>query len=93
MSIECLSASTAAAGIAQINAISNLTGFGTTYLMGFIKDETGKSADFLVLNLRATPLIALRSERASSVEDLLAGLIFMGDDRVVKSRFIAGRHV
>src|SRR5204862_7932672 len=26
--------------------------------------ETGKAADFLVLNLRATPLIALRSERA-----------------------------
>ena len=38
VSIECLSASTAAAGIAQINAISNLAGFGTTYLMGFIKD-------------------------------------------------------
>jgi len=46
-----------------------------------------------VLDLRATPLIALRSERASSVEDLLAGLIFMGDDRVVKSAFIAGRQV
>jgi guanine deaminase len=55
--------------------------------------ETGKAADFLVLDLRATPLIALRSERASSVEDLLAGLIFMGDDRVVKSAFIAGRQV
>jgi guanine deaminase len=55
--------------------------------------EAGKSADFLVLNLRATPLIALRSERASSVEDLLAGLIFMGDDRVVSRAFIAGREV
>jgi len=55
--------------------------------------EAGKSADFLVLNLRATPLIALRSERASSVEDLLAGLIFMGDDRVVERCFIAGREV
>ena len=55
--------------------------------------EAGKAADFLVLDLRATPLIALRSERASSVEDLLAGLIFMGDDRVVRSAFIAGRQV
>ena len=55
--------------------------------------EAGKAADFLVLNLRATPLIALRSERASSVEDLLAGLIFMGDDRVVQRAFIAGREV
>jgi guanine deaminase len=55
--------------------------------------EAGKSADFLVLDLRATPLVSMRSDRASSIEDLLAGLIFMGDDRVVKSRFIAGREV
>ena len=55
--------------------------------------EPGKSADFLVLDLRATPLVSMRSERASSIEDLLAGLIFMGDDRVVKMRFIAGREV
>jgi guanine deaminase len=55
--------------------------------------ETGKSADFLVLDLQATPLIALRSERASSVEDLLAGLIFMGDDRAVARAFIAGKEV
>ena len=55
--------------------------------------ESGKSADFLVLNLKATPLVAMRSERASSIEDLLAGLIFMGDDRAVKKAFIAGREV
>lgn len=55
--------------------------------------ETGKSADFLVLDLQATPLIAMRSERASSIEDLLAGLIFMGDDRVVSRAFIAGTEV
>jgi guanine deaminase len=55
--------------------------------------ETGKSADFVVLDLQATPLIALRSERASSIQDLLAGLIFMGDDRVVSRAFIAGREV
>jgi guanine deaminase len=55
--------------------------------------EVGKSADFLVLDLHATPLVSMRSDRASSIEDLLAGLIFMGDDRVVKTRFIAGREV
>ena len=53
----------------------------------------GKSADFLVLDLKATPLISLRSERASSIEDLLAGLIFMGDDRLVSQSVIAGRVV
>lgn len=55
--------------------------------------EGGKSADFLALDLRATPLLALRSERASSIEDLLAGLIFMGDDRAVRKAWIAGREV
>lgn len=55
--------------------------------------ETGKSADFLVLDLNATPLISMRSDRASSIEDLLAGLIFMGDDRLVKTAYVAGREV
>jgi guanine deaminase len=55
--------------------------------------EAGKSADFLVLDLHATPLIRLRSDRATSIEDLLAGLIFMGDDRVVREAWIAGRQV
>lgn len=55
--------------------------------------ETGKSADFLLLDLKSTPLVALRSERASSIEDLLAGLIFTGDDRVVRECWIAGRMV
>jgi guanine deaminase len=55
--------------------------------------EPGKSADFLVMDLQATPLISMRSERAASIEDLLAGLIFMGDDRVVSEAWIAGRRV
>jgi guanine deaminase len=55
--------------------------------------EPGKSADFLVLDLEATPLLALRTHHASSLEDLLAGLIFMGDDRTVQRSFIGGRCV
>jgi guanine deaminase len=55
--------------------------------------EDGKSADFLVLDLSATPLLAMRTGRATSLEDLLAGLIFMGDDRAVERSFIAGRPV
>ncbi len=55
--------------------------------------EAGKSADFLILDLHATPLISMRSDRASSIEDLLAGLIFMGDDRVVSRAYVAGREV
>jgi MFS family permease len=53
VSTEWLSATTAAAGLAQINAISNLAGFGTTYVMGFIKDATGS------FSLALLPLVAL----------------------------------
>ncbi|HEU4520541.1 MAG TPA: guanine deaminase [Thermoanaerobaculia bacterium] len=55
--------------------------------------EPGKSADFLALDLDATPLLAMRTRRTSTIEDLLAALIFMGDDRAVHSAWIAGREV
>jgi guanine deaminase len=55
--------------------------------------EAGKSADFLIIDIKATPLLAMRTGRASSLEDLLAGLIFMGDDRAVQRSVIAGRIV
>jgi guanine deaminase len=55
--------------------------------------EAGKSADFLVLDLAATPLLALRTEHARSIENLLAGFIFVGDDRAVRQAYIAGRLV
>jgi guanine deaminase len=55
--------------------------------------EPGKSADFLVLDLAATPLLELRTEHAQSIEDLLAGFIFVGDDRAVKQSYVAGRLV
>ncbi len=55
--------------------------------------EAGKSADFLVLDLAATPLLELRTAHAQSIEDLLAGFIFVGDDRAVRQSYIAGRLV
>ena len=55
--------------------------------------EPGKSADFLVLDLNGTPLLAMRGGRASTTEDLLAAFIFIGDDRAVSQAFIAGRQV
>jgi MFS transporter, ACS family, tartrate transporter len=58
VSTEWLSASAAAAGLAQINALSNLAGFGTTYLMGFIKDMTGR------FSLALLPLVVLSATAA-----------------------------
>src|SRR5215467_9057898 len=61
VSTEWLSAGTAAAGLAQINAISNLAGFGTTYVMGFIRDATGSFA------LAFLPLVALSGVAALAI--------------------------
>jgi guanine deaminase len=55
--------------------------------------EPGKDADFLVLDPHATPLLSLRSRRALNLEDLLAGCIFIGDDRLVSSAWIRGRRL
>jgi len=41
LSSEWLAPSVAAAGLAQINALGNLSGFFCNYLIGWIKDETG----------------------------------------------------
>jgi ACS family tartrate transporter-like MFS transporter len=61
VSTEWLSASTAAAGLAQINAISNLAGFGTTYVMGYIRDVTGS------FSLALVPLVALAGAAALAI--------------------------
>jgi ACS family tartrate transporter-like MFS transporter len=58
VSTELLSANTAAAGLAQINAISNLAGFGTIYLMGVMVDLTGR------FSLVLLPLVALSAVAA-----------------------------
>ena len=55
--------------------------------------EAGKDADFNLLDLHATSLLSLRTEGADSLQDLLAGLIFMGDDRVVIQSYVKGRLV
>lgn len=55
--------------------------------------EPGKDADFLVIDLEASSLLALRMSGAHSIEDVLAGLIFMGDERVVAASFIRGEKV
>ncbi len=53
----------------------------------------GKEADFLVLDYRATPLLAYRLQQATSLAEQLFALTILGDDRVVKETFVAGRCV
>jgi guanine deaminase len=51
----------------------------------------GHEADLTVLDPRATPLLALRSERAESTQDLLFALMMLGDDRAVRATYVAGQ--
>jgi guanine deaminase len=50
----------------------------------------GKEADFLVLDLAATPLIERRLKAAKTLEDKLFALTVLGDDRVVARTYLAG---
>ncbi|MEV0598012.1 guanine deaminase [Streptomyces sp. NPDC050315] len=51
----------------------------------------GQEADFVVLDPRATPLLARRAARAEDIEELLFVLAAMGDDRAVRATYVAGR--
>jgi guanine deaminase len=51
----------------------------------------GAEADFIVLDPRATPLLARRSALCASLEELLFVLATLGDDRAVAATFAAGR--
>jgi cyanate permease len=61
VSTEWLSGSTAAAGLAQINALSNLAGFVTIYAIGFIRDATGS------FSLALVPLVVLAAAAALAI--------------------------
>ena len=52
LSAEWLGPTAAAAGLAQINALGNLSGFFFNYAIGWIKDETGS------FGLALTPIAA-----------------------------------
>ena len=53
----------------------------------------GNEADFVVLDPQATPLLARRSARTNSMEELLFALALLGDDRTVAATYAAGKLV
>ncbi len=57
--------------------------------------DPGKEADFIVLNLRSTPLMAFRNPEPTAMSldelaELAFTLIIMGDDRAVEATYIMG---
>ena len=49
----------------------------------------GCEADFVVLNLQATPLLARKTAQAASLDELLFALIVLGDDRLIAQTVIS----
>ena len=59
--------------------------------------EIGKEADFVLLNLRSTPIMALRNQSSEAIAPTLAEIsdqlfatIIMGDDRAIAATYIMG---
>ena len=53
----------------------------------------GYEADLVVLDPRATPLLAFRTAHARSLEETLGVLMTLGDDRAVRATYVAGERV
>ena len=53
----------------------------------------GAEADFIVLDPKATPLLARRTAHADTLEETLFALAMLGDDRAVRATYAAGRLV
>ncbi|MEY4425745.1 MAG: guanine deaminase [Pseudomonadota bacterium] len=49
----------------------------------------GCEADFVILNPQATPLLARRTARAESLNELLFAMIVLGDDRLIEKTVIS----
>ena len=51
--------------------------------------QVGCEADFVVLDPRATPLLARRTAQADSLDELLFAMIVLGDDRLIERTVIS----
>lgn len=55
--------------------------------------KSGKEADFVVMDLKATPLMARRLKLAKRLKALLFAIMILGDDRMIEETFVMGRPV
>lgn len=51
--------------------------------------QPGCEADFVVLNPKATPLLARRTTQAANLDELLFAMIVLGDDRLIEATVIS----
>ncbi|MFK7852997.1 MAG: guanine deaminase [Granulosicoccus sp.] len=53
--------------------------------------ETGKEADFLIIDERSTPILARRTAKQNHWRDRLFSLFMLGDDRCIEQTWIMGQ--
>ena len=55
--------------------------------------EPGYEADIVVLNLKSTPIIEQRVERAESLRDILFAQMILADDRAIRAVYTSGNRI
>jgi guanine deaminase len=55
--------------------------------------KVGSEADFIVLDLEASPLIARRTAQSRTLAEKLLVLMTLGDDRAIRRTYVLGRQV
>ncbi len=74
--------------------LATLGGARSLYLDGQIGNFTaGKEADFIVLDMHSTPILARRIASAATQEEKLFALMMLGDDRAIAATYLLGRRV
>ena len=72
--------------------LATLGGATALDLQGVIGNfETGKEADFIVLDYRATPLINFRITKCNNLMEKLFVMQMLGDDRAIRETWIMGQ--
>ncbi len=55
--------------------------------------QQGKEADFVIMDLKATPLMARRLQKTRRLKALMFAIMILGDDRMIQETFVMGRSV
>ena len=52
--------------------------------------ESGKEADFVVIDLASTPLMERKQSKCNTLDEALFSLMMLGDDRAIDETYVAG---
>ena len=55
--------------------------------------ETGKEADFIVVDLASTALMERKQSKCKNLDEVLFSLMMLGDDRAISATYVAGEKV